>query len=455
MNEFTSTDEPDGSYLPTARRITRRGIFGTSLALGAHSLAPQGSVQARRLRWAGSGSQATPVRSRRQSVASSVWSDPTIVLPWTAQCLEFIQQSSMNPVRAGRALAMLHVAMHDALAMAVRDTETGRMAKEMPLVVDPAAVSWRSLPGAAVPSAQATVAWAAAIVLAYLFPDESFDRLTALADEAASVSGDNRQEIAAGVELGARVGQRLVARGMEDGADSPRGHLDYPVGAGVWQPTPPAFTARPLEPFAGAWRTWVLPNAQVYRPAPPQAYRSATWLAELRTVQEAVVQRTAAQEEAVLFWAGGAGTVTPGGLWIEVARDMIARDGLAPLPAARVLALTSLAIADAFLCCWDAKFAYWTLRPITADPTLAVLIPTPPFPSYPSGHSTISSAAATVLGHAFPADAAWLADMAIEAKNSRLWAGIHYAIDNDVGAVGGGLVGRMVISWAESPRLER
>jgi membrane-associated phospholipid phosphatase len=113
-----------------------------------------------------------------------------------------------------------------------------------------------------------------------------------------------------------------------------------------------------------------------------------------------------------------------------------------------VLALTSVAMADGFICCWDAKFTYWTVRPITADPTLDVLIPTPPFPSFPSGHATISNAAATVLGYLFPADAAELANMAEEARNSRLWAGIHYPIDNDMGAVGGGMIGRLAIARA-------
>ena len=83
--------------------------------------------------------------------------------------------------------------------------------------------------------------------------------------------------------------------------------------------------------------------------------------------------------------------------------------GWTPPHAARVLALTSVAMADGFICCWDAKYTYWTERPITADPTLDVLIPTPPFPSYTSGHSTISTAAATVLGHLFPEDEADLA----------------------------------------------
>jgi membrane-associated phospholipid phosphatase len=142
--------------------------------------------------------------------------------------------------------------------------------------------------------------------------------------------------------------------------------------------------------------------------------------------------------------------VTPGGLWIEIARDLVVRDGLDSLRAARVMALTSIAIADGFVCCWDAKYTYWTARPITADPTLDVLIPTPPFPSYTSGHSTVSAAAATVLGHLFPSDAAALDGRADEAKNSRLWAGIHFPVDNDMGASGGAQLGRLIVDVARS-----
>jgi len=72
--------------------------------------------------------------------------------------------------------------------------------------------------------------------------------------------------------------------------------------------------------------------------------------------------------------------------------------------------------------------------------------PAPPFPSYTSGHSTISAAAATVLGHLFPADAAGLATMAREAKDSRLWAGIHFPIDNETAATGGRRIGQLVLT---------
>ena len=171
-------------------------------------------------------------------------------------------------------------------------------------------------------------------------------------------------------------------------------------------------------------------------------------------MQEAVARRTSDQETLVKKWAGGAGTVTPAGLWIQIARDLIIRDGLDTPLAARALALTSVAMADGFICCWDAKYAFWTERPITADPTLDVLIPTPPFPSFTSGHATASTAAATVLGHLFPADEADLLAKAAEATQTRLWAGIHFPIDCDVGAVGGGMVGRLAILRALSDGAE-
>jgi membrane-associated phospholipid phosphatase len=166
----------------------------------------------------------------------------------------------------------------------------------------------------------------------------------------------------------------------------------------------------------------------------------------LLAVREAMAHRTPEQEEAAHSWAGGPGTVTPAGLWVEIARDRIVRDALDASVATQILASLSVAMADAFVCCWDAKYAYWTARPISADPALKALIVTPPFPSYTSGHSTVSAAAATVLGHYFPADATTLDAMAVEAKSSRLWAGIHFPLDNDMGALGGGVVGRLVIA---------
>ena len=308
------------------------------------------------------------------------------------------------------------------------------------------------------PSDHAAVAAAATLVLDYLFPKESSGALIALGEEAATsqilAARAFRSDVEAGQAIGRAVGERAVARGKADGSAQAWDGSGRQTGDGFWKPTPPGFFQQPVEPLAGTWRPWLPASGDQYRPAPPPLFRSPAWMAELVAVQEAVARRTPEQEVAVRYWAGGPGTVTPAGLWIEIARDLIVRDGLDALHAARVLALTSVAMADSFICCWDAKYTYWTARPITADPSLDVLIPTPPFPSYTSGHATASTAAATVLGYLFPEDAAELAGHAEEAKQSRLWAGIHFPIDTDMGALGGGMIGRLVVARARGDGAE-
>jgi len=379
------------------------------------------------------------------------WDDPTVILPWTQLALDLIKVHQPNPVRAARALALLHVALVDTLVA----TDDARRAFPRPGPVgDKAIVPLGRTPDSpsSFPSEHAAVATAASTVLAYLFPKESAEALADLADEAArsrlTAGVAFRSDIEVGQAIGRAVGERAVARGNADWADTSWDGSGRLTGSGDWQPTPPGYFQQPTEPLAGMWRTWILASGDQYRPAPPPPYQSPAWQAELVAVQEAVARRTPEQEAAVRFWAGGPGTVTPAGLWIEIARDLIVRGGLDALHAARVLALTSVAMADGFICCWDAKYTYWAERPITADPSLDVLIPTPPFPSYTSGHSTISTAAATVLGYFFPEDEADLAANATEAKSSRLWAGIHFPIDNEMGALGGGMIGRLLVARA-------
>jgi membrane-associated phospholipid phosphatase len=110
--------------------------------------------------------------------------------------------------------------------------------------------------------------------------------------------------------------------------------------------------------------------------------------------------------------------------------------------------MMSIALADASIASWDAKYTYWTARPITADPDLDLLFPAPPFPSYPSAHATVSNAAAVALAHAFPQDAADILQLASGAAASRAWAGIHYPIDNDAGLLLGRNVGYLVTAAA-------
>ena len=102
-------------------------------------------------------------------------------------------------------------------------------------------------------------------------------------------------------------------------------------------------------------------------------------------------------------------------------------------------------MADAFIACWDTKYSYWTKRPFMRDPDIEPSILTPNFPSYTSGHATVSAAAATILGHYFPEQAKrWIAT-AEEARDSRLWSGIHFAVDNEHGFEMGRSIGAYVI----------
>jgi hypothetical protein len=343
--------------------------------------------------------------------------DARMVLAWTDLTLGLIKTTKPSPPQAARALALVHVAI----------AEAGRAASPR------------------IPA----ITGAASEVLAQIFP-RAASRIADMEHAVTRSSGPgvhSRRTRQSGLAAGRRIGQAAIAWGQADGSDAKWGG-DRPTGFATWQPTPPDYRRDPLEPLAGQWRPWVLPRGDALRPAAPPAWGSPLWEAELLAVQEAVARRSADQEAAVHYWAGGPGTVTPAGIWIAIARDLILRDGLDASAAAQVLALTSVAMVDAFICCWDAKYAYWAPRPITVDPTLDVLIPTPPFPTYTSGHATVSAAAATVLSHLFPADEPDLLRQAAEAKNSRLWAGIHFPLDNEMGAMGGGAVGRLVIARA-------
>src|SRR5262249_4192999 len=128
--------------------------------------------------------------------------------------------------------------------------------------------------------------------------------------------------------------------------------------------------------------------------------------------------RTAEQSLIALFWADGAGTETPPGHWNRIARVVSSQRGTSVMANARLFALLNIAMADAAICAWDAKYTYMFWRPVTAirngdtdgnaatvpDPAWSSFIVTPPFPDYVSGHSTFSGAASTVLAMFYGTD---------------------------------------------------
>jgi membrane-associated phospholipid phosphatase len=155
--------------------------------------------------------------------------------------------------------------------------------------------------------------------------------------------------------------------------------------------------------------------------------------------------RTTAQADTARYWA----TDAPSSRWEVFMDEEIAARRLGPMHAARAMALASTAMSDAMIACWDAKFFYWLERPISADSTLRTAISTPPFPSYPSGHSTQSAAAAEVFAYLFPDRAEHYRAKADEASHSRVLAGIHYRFDIEVGEDLGRKVGAAAVARAK------
>jgi membrane-associated phospholipid phosphatase len=109
-----------------------------------------------------------------------------------------------------------------------------------------------------------------------------------------------------------------------------------------------------------------------------------------------------------------------------------------------VFALMHAAQFDAQLTCFETKYHYFVIRPSQAEPAISLVFPNPNYPAYPSGHACISSAAAHVLKHFFPAHTAELTDLVTEAGLSRIYAGIHYRFDITASWV----LGPAVAEWA-------
>jgi len=150
------------------------------------------------------------------------------------------------------------------------------------------------------------------------------------------------------------------------------------------------------------------------------------------------------------FWADGVATYTPPGHWDAIAaEDWITRNW-SEVRWARNMALLNMTMMDAAIVCWDTKMTYFNPRPSQMDPNIKTLTGLPNFPSYISGHSTFSGGAARILGYILPDQAAKYNAMATEASLSRMYGGIHYRSDCEVGLVVGKNIGNYAVARAQT-----
>src|SRR2546422_123854 len=269
--------------------------------------------------------------------------------------------------------------------------------------------------------------------------------------QASAGPGQLHPAFAAAEAIGRGVGAQIVARAQGDGFNNPfTGTI--PSGPGLWisNTTPPTIAGGQLP----AVTPWFLTSASQFRPAAPPELGSAEFLAALAEIRQLSDTRTAEQTAIAAFWAQAVGTPTTPGFWIVVATGGINEHGLSEREATHLYALLSATMFDAQIGCWDAKEIYWFIRPWQADHAITVVaaVGKPNHPSYPSGHSCLSSSAAEVLRTFFPAQRKQLDAMVIEAGLSRMYGGIHYQFDIEAGQLLGRRVAHFTIAADRSGR---
>ncbi len=377
---------------------------------------------------------------------------------WNEFQLGLIVTRSTNPPKASRGLALVSVAMFDAMVSAY-DTKYHYLRPRPSAFINPPATYGPIPDSPGYASDRAAISKAAAEVLKYLFPLDVAAinaRLQTALDAELDSCACFQSDVDAGVAIGQAVATQVLAYAAGDHGDDPQPAYVASGIPGRWAPTPAAFAA-PLLPGWGSVKTWLLSSGSAYRPGPCPPYNSAEWIAQRDEVLAVNLSLGANPQRAAIatFWADGGGTWTPPGHWNDIAMDLAITEGFNECRTTRMLALLNTAQADAFVACWDCKYHYDIERPISAirrdvagQATWVPYIATPPFPSYPSGHSSTSGAASQVLGYVFPASAVMLATMASEAKDSRLYGGIHYRFDNDTGLDLGRSIGTLAIERA-------
>lgn len=381
------------------------------------------------------------------------------VLDWIGTALQTIQLDATDPPVATRVLAIQSIAVYDSLA-AIQGT--------------PAFLVQRTVTGAV--SADAAAAQAAYRVLYQLYPAQRSALTAALSASLAKITDGAAKT--AGIALGDSIAVAVLAIRASDG------YLNYAADdgstqTGLWRPTGPMYMLA-QDPQWAQVTPFALSSGDEFRASAPPSLDSAAYasaLNEVKAIGSATNStRTADQTQQALFWADGGGSYTPAGHWVQIAAQVAQAKGQSLSANARLMAQLSVALADSSIAAWDSKYTYDLWRPVTAiqnadadnnaattqDAAWTPLLITPPHPSYVSGHSTYSAAAADILAATFGNNIAFsttsatlpgvtrsfssFTQAADEAGTSRVYGGIHTSLDNLAGKTLGSLVGQAVLA---------
>jgi membrane-associated phospholipid phosphatase len=407
-----------------------------------------------------SSSPAARSATGRQSTVALRPGSGRLVVDWNQELIAIAGSPGAQPatVHPTRSFAILQAAEYDAVTSIIHQ--------------DPPYLFSVPAPRDARPDAAADQA--AHDVLTALYPSMKTGLDSMLFGELAVIPDSQGKRD--GIRVGAAVAERLIRlRSLDGSAATPPAFVPGSQ-AGDYRPTPPNFPA-PVFTNWGSITPFVLRSGQQFRPAPPPPVTSAAYAAALNEVkslgQDSSTTRTADQTAAAKFWASAPIWST----WNEVAQNLAVRRNASLERTATVFANLDLALADATIGLYDAKYHYQVWRPVTAirlgdtignsgitgDPNWTPLAVTAADPSFPGAHSTISQAAATVLA-AFYGDRQPLVitlagttrtfgsfqAAANEAGLSRIFAGQHTRIDHEAGQRLGGQVAGFVLDHLAS-----
>ncbi len=436
-----------------AAQISRRGFLGGLTATSA--LAVSGC--------------AAPIGSGQSYLTGFVASENVNpAFYWTDIVLQAVRDQLMAPPLATRGLAMAHVA-----GFLAANGADGRYQSEV---------------GHAPAGTDTGVAYGVACCVAageHFQQPFVFDRAKFL-----SLFPDSEAK-SLGIEWGDKVGAQVVRQRTNDGAEPSRtgfylGRYPRRAGALKWSPTGPMYNAgggpafrptfhRGLLPGFGAVKPWSISSPEQFAARPFYDMRSPEFADEFAYIKEIGAAnstvRTADQAEIALFWEDGPWGISPPGHSILIAMQLLQNLDMSFVDVARALALVSMAQADAAISVWHSKYTYDIVRPETAirfraaafnnsdprvvsDPRWKSYIPTPPFPTYVSGHSAFGASAMRTLANIIGTDRAdfsgpspdlviwprqltgvmrrWkmLSQAADENGLSRIYGGVHWNIDN-------------------------
>lgn len=336
------------------------------------------------------------------------------ILRWNAVLLDVIRRGGGPAGPLARGAAMMHAAVHDAVNAIVP--------AHVPYLV--------AIPASPDASIDAAIAQAAHDALLAVFPSTPVDVGGALRDVLATLPAS--PAVAAGRAIGTACAYLMIAAREHDGAAAGASHADG-AKPGEWRSTDGAHAASPqwraVTPFTMSAPSQFRPPAPGGGRSPAELLRGreyARQLAEVKALGEATsARRTAEQTEIAFFWSNDAdGTCKPVGQLLQITRAVSEQRGLGVVDNARLFALVSLALADAAICAWDAKYTSCLWRPETAvheagddanprteadaawEPLSheGAVHRTPPSPSYVSAHATLAAAHATVMRLFFGSD---------------------------------------------------